>query len=91
MKKLIAFVMILVLALCALGMGHAAKVNENRYYAEAFCRQEGSKLIFDFCGNSFVWHLGAGDKIPENQMVLLVMDNNGTVGQLEDDFIVSYR
>ena len=91
MKKLIAFIMVLVFALCAFGVGHASKVNSHRYYAEALCTQEDGALVFTFYDNSFIWELNVGDKIPTEKVVVLVMDNNGTEGYLADDSIISYH
>ena len=91
MKKFVAIVILVSVILCAVMGAHAAKVNKNRYWVEAYCEQDGGELVFTFCGEEFVWTLGAGDKIPADNIVLLLMDNNGTVGMLEDDAIISYR
>ena len=91
MKKFVAIVILVSVILCAVMGAHAAKVNQNRYYVEAYCEQDGGELVFTFYGNEFVWVLGAGDKIPTDNIVVLLMDNNGTVGMLEDDAIINYR
>jgi len=69
---------------------HAAKINKTRYYAEAVCEQEGDELHFYFENQEFVWHLGAGDKIPNKKICLLVMESNNT-STYTDDEIISYR
>ena len=92
MKEIIYTVIAIVLLVAIIfGMGKVAAVNKNRYYVEAYCEQDGGELVFTFYGNEFVWALGAGDKIPADNIVLLLMDNNGTVGMLEDDAIINYR
>ena len=91
MKKIFAIVILVSIILCVVMGAHAAKINKNRYWVEAYCEQDGGDLVFTFCGEEFAWTLGAGDKIPTNNIVLLLMDNNGTVGMLEDDAIISYR
>ena len=91
MKKIVIFTMIIALLLGGIGLAHAAKVNKNRYYIEAHCEQNGGELVFTFYGEEFVWTLGAGDKIPADNIVLLLMDNNGTKGMVEDDVIINYR
>ena len=92
MKEILYTVIAIVLLVTIIfGMGKVAAVNKNRYYVEAYCEQNGGKLLFTFHGNTFAWELGAGDKIPKKSIVLLVMDNNGTEGFLEDDTIVKYE
>ena len=91
MKKFVAIVILVTVILCAVMGAHAAKVNKNRYYVEAYCEQDGGELVFTFYGNEFVWTLGAGDKIPTENNVLLLMDNSGTEGYLVDDVIINYR
>jgi hypothetical protein len=91
MKKLIAVVVALVILVSAFGIAHVAKVNKTRYYVEAYCELQGDELVFTFHGAEFTWELENGDKIPKGNVVVLVMDNNGTKGMLEDDSIISYK
>ena len=91
MKKFVAIVIAITVALCGVMAIHAAKVNKTRYYVEAYCEQNGGELVFTFCGQDFVWELGAGDKIPNGHHVVLLMENNGTEGFLQDDTILNYR
>ena len=90
MKKVMALVLIISIALCAAIGIHAYNVNKTRYWTEAYCEQSNGELIFTFCGESFVWTLGAGDTIPKTNYVTILMDNNGTEGFLEDDIIISF-
>ena len=92
MKKILYAVIAIVLLVAVIfGIGKVATVNKNRYYVEAYCEQDGGELLFTFHGNTFAWELGAGDRIPKESIVVLVMDNNGTEGFLEDDMIVKYQ
>ena len=91
MKKLISIIAALVILVSACGLIHAAKVNKNRYYVEAYCEHQENELIFTFHGSDFVWELEKGDKIPKGTVVVLVMDNNGTEGNTSDDIIISYK
>lgn len=91
MKKFVAIVIAITVILCGVMITHTAKVNKTRYYAEAYCEQDGGELVFTFCGHDFVWELGAGDKIPNDNRVVLLMENNGTEGFLQDDTILNYR
>ena len=91
MKKIIAALMIVVLLVAGIGLVKVAKVNKTRYWVEAYCEYENGELIFTFCGNNFVWTLGEGDRIPKGHHVVLLMENNGTEGFLQDDEIISYK
>ena len=91
MKKIIAVLMIAVLMIAGIGLAKVAKVNKTRYWVEAYCEYENGELVFTFCGNDFVWKLDEGDKIPKGHHVVLLMDNNGTEGFLQDDEVISYK
>jgi len=91
MKKIIAVLMIVVLSVAGIGLAKVAKVNKTRYWVEAYCEYENGELVFTFCDNDFVWVLGEGDKIPSGHHVVLLMENNGTEGFLQDDEIISYK
>jgi hypothetical protein len=91
MKKFIAVLMIVVLLVAGIGLAKVAKVNKMRYWVEAYCEYENGELVFTFCGEEFVWELGEGDKIPKGHHVVLLMENNGTEGFLQDDEIISYK
>jgi len=90
MKKLIAIALLVIMICGGALMIHAAKTNENRYRVDAYCEQNGGELIFTYCGQNFIWSLAAGDRIPIDNHVVLLVDNNGTKGFLEDDFIIDY-
>lgn len=90
MKKFIAIVLLAIVIYGGVLMFYAAKTNENRYRVDAYCEQNGGELIFTYCGQDFVWSLAAGDRIPTDNHVILLVDNNGTKGFLEDDFIIDY-
>ena len=92
MKEIIYTVIAIVLLVAIIfSMGKIAAVNKTRYWVEAYCEQNGDELVFTFCGQDFVWKLGAGDKIPNGHHVVLLMENNGTEGFLQDDTILNYR
>ena len=93
MNRKIAAILISIVILMQLIMVcvKVAETNKNRYYVDAYCEYENGELIFTFYDNDFIWTLGKGDKIPTDNFVLLVMDNNGTENFLQDDVIISYK
>lgn len=91
MKKILAVLMIVALVIIGISAVKIAQVNKTRYWVEAYCEQEGGELHFTFCGNDFIWTLSEGDKIPKGHHVVLLMENNGTEGFLQDDEIISYK
>lgn len=92
MKKFTAVVLIITALLVAvMSISKIAETNKTRYWVEAYCEYENGELVFTFCDNDFVWVLGEGDKIPKGHHVVLLVDNNGTEGFLQDDEIISYK
>lgn len=92
MKEIISTaIAIILLVVTIIGIGKAAAVNKTRYWVEAYCEQDGDELVFTFCDQSFEWKLSAGDKIPTSHYTVLLMENNGTEGILEDDIIIKYK
>ena len=87
-KRCIVLFSFLIIIICL--FSHVANINKTRYYAEAICEQKGGELHFYFDNQEFVWILGAGDKIPNQKLCLLVMESNGT-STYADDEIISYR
>lgn len=92
MKKIIALALALItLFSAAFFVSRTYKVNKTRYYVEAYCELNNKELNFTFCGHNFVWELEKGDKIPSDEIVLLLMDNNGTENYINDDIIIKYK
>lgn len=65
--------------------------NKNQYTVRAYCEYLGNGILeFSFEGESFEYALEKGDRIPTENIVRVVMDNNGTCGFLEDDSVLKY-
>ena len=90
MKKFTATVLVLTaIAILLMGCVNLYNKNKTTYVAEGFYELIDGELHFYFDGQEFVWELGAGDKIPKNPQVRLIMEGNGTP-EYSDDEILSY-